>query len=109
MYIQILVLSAALIGLLKVLESLLHKLHSLAHTVNLSSDLLQLLATLLPGHVDQLLDNHLHEHVKYIVCAVLGVIRQMKESKVGVLSLIADTCSGVVASFEKLSIKEVVY
>lgn len=83
-------LSACLTGLLQVLESLLRKLHSLSHTMTLGVQVFQVLATVLPSHIEHLVQIDLHEEIGYTIKALVGVIGQMKEIKVG--DVIAPDC-----------------
>ena len=79
---QISVVSACLVGLLQVLESLCTKLHSLAHTIAMSADVLQLLSSLLPGHMSQLIAAGQEELMKQTASSLVSAIKQMKEGKV---------------------------
>ncbi|XP_067939860.1 uncharacterized protein [Watersipora subatra] len=76
------VVSACLVGLLQVLESLCTKLHSLAHTIAMSADVLQLLSSLLPGHMSQLIAAGQEELMKQTASSLVSAIKQMKEGKV---------------------------
>lgn len=50
--------------------------------MSLSVEVLQLIATILPGHADELVQTGMHGDALRVVSAVIGVIKQMKECKV---------------------------
>ena len=74
-----------MVGLLNVLESTLHKLQPLPDTMSLCVDTLDLVATVLPSHVSDLIECQMYEEIETAVTALIGVCKHMKECKVGLV------------------------